>query len=84
MELVDEVAFRRMDVRLAAFVLSRARLAGTFRTTHQEIASELGTSREVISRLLEDLAREGVIRTARGEIEALDLDVLAERARSPK
>jgi len=84
MELVDEVAFGRMDVRLANFVLNRARSAGTFRTTHQEIASELGTSREVISRLLEDLAKEGAIRIGRGEIEVLEPDALRERAGSPK
>jgi CRP/FNR family transcriptional regulator len=84
MELVDEIAFRRMDVRLADFVMDRARLARTFRITHQEIASELGSSREVISRLLEDLAGEGVIRTGRGEIEVLDPDALQERAGSPK
>lgn len=84
MELVDEVAFRRMDLRLADFVLNRARLAGTIRTTHQEIASELGTSRDVISRLLGDLAREGAIRIGRGEIEVLDPDALRVRAASPK
>jgi len=83
MELVDEIAFRRMDVRLAEFVISRAR-AGTLRITHQEIASELGSSREVISRLLEDLAGDGVVRTGRGEIEVLDSDALRERAGSPK
>jgi len=84
MELVDEVAFGRMDVRLANFVLNRARSARTFRTTHQEIASELGTSREVISRLLEDLGKEGAIRIGRGEIEVLEPDALRERAGNPK
>jgi CRP/FNR family transcriptional regulator len=43
------------------------------RITHQEIASELGSSREVISRLLEDFSERGLIRSGRGEIEVLDL-----------
>jgi CRP/FNR family transcriptional regulator len=83
MELVDEIAFRRMDVRLAEFVISRARAGKTFRITHQEIASELGSSREVISRLLEDLATYAIIRTGRGEIEVLDPDALRDRTRNP-
>jgi CRP-like cAMP-binding protein len=38
------------------------------------LASELGSSREVISRLLENLSARGIIRSARGEIEVLDTD----------
>jgi CRP/FNR family transcriptional regulator len=40
--------------------------------THQELANELGSSREVVSRLLEDLEARGVVRLSRGEIEILD------------
>jgi CRP/FNR family transcriptional regulator len=72
MSVVDEVAFRRMDARLAAFILTRCRVQNPLCITHQEIASELGTSREVISRLLEDLSTRGIVRSARGEIEVLD------------
>jgi CRP/FNR family transcriptional regulator len=70
--LVDEVAFRRMDVRLAALLYNRSQLQNPVRITHQEIAAELGSSREVISRLLEDFASRGLIRTQRGSIEILD------------
>ena len=52
---VDEVAFRRMDVRVAAFLLARSQDGGQVHITHQQIAAELGSSREVISRLLESL-----------------------------
>lgn len=83
MELVEEITFRRMDVRLADFVLKRTRSSMVLRITHQEIASELGSSREVISRLLEDLAGEGTIRIGRGEIEVLDTDALRLRAAGP-
>jgi CRP/FNR family transcriptional regulator len=74
MAIVDEVAFQRMDTRLASFLLTRCRVQNPIRITHQEIASELGSSREVISRLLEDFASRGLIRSARGEIEVLDTD----------
>jgi CRP/FNR family transcriptional regulator len=76
MEIVDEVAFRRMDARLASFLLTRAGLHNPIRITHAEIASELGSSREVISRLLEDLSARGLVRVSRGEIEVLDLEGL--------
>lgn len=72
MEVVEEVAFHRMDGRLAAFLVSRSRIQNPIQITHAEIASELGSSREVISRLLEDLSDRGLIRPARGEIEVLD------------
>ncbi len=80
MAVVEEVAFRRMDTRLAAFLLGRSRTQNPFRITHQEIAAELGSSREVISRLLEDFASRGLIRPARGAIEVLDAESLQTRA----
>jgi CRP/FNR family transcriptional regulator len=80
MELVDEVAFRRMDARLAGFLAERTRASNLIRITHQEIAAELGSSREVISRLLEDFAEEGMLKSSRGEIEVTDRDALEEKA----
>lgn len=69
---VDEVVFRRMDVRVAAFLLERSQGQGQVHITHQQIAAELGSSREVISRLLESLEDGGLIRRSRGVIEVLD------------
>lgn len=80
MAVVEEVAFRRMDARLAAFLLGRSRTQNPLHITHQEIAAELGSSREVISRLLEDFASRGLIRPARGAIEVLDAESLQTRA----
>lgn len=76
MEIVDEVTFRRMDSRLAGVLVSRSRQANPIMMTHQEIASELGSSREVISRLLETLGSRGIIRVERGAIHVLDADEL--------
>ena len=80
MAVVDEVAFRRMDARLASFLLSQSRVRNPLRITHQQIAAELGSSREVISRLLEDFVSSGWIRSGRGEIEVLDPEGLQSRA----
>ncbi|MEO8391448.1 MAG: Crp/Fnr family transcriptional regulator [Chloroflexota bacterium] len=76
MEIVDEVAFRRMDIRVASLLLKRSRTHNPISGTHQEIAAELGSSREVISRILENLASQGIIRVLRGSIEILDSDRL--------
>ena len=76
MEIVDEVAFRRMDIRVASLLLERSRTHSPISGTHQEIAAELGSSREVISRILENLASQGMIRVLRGSIEILDSDRL--------
>jgi CRP/FNR family transcriptional regulator len=80
MAIVDEVAFRRMDTRVAALLLERGQRGNPLRVTHQEIAAELGSSREVISRILEDFASRGLIHAGRGTIEVLDFESLQERA----
>lgn len=80
MAVVDEVVFKRMDRRVAALLLTQARVQNPMRVTHQEIAAELGSSREVISRILEDFSREGLIESGRGAIEVLDSEGLESRA----
>jgi len=81
MALVDQVAFQRMDRRIAALLLARARLQHPLHITHQEIAAELGSSREVISRILEDFAQRGWVTAGRGVVEitqTAELETLAE------
>jgi CRP/FNR family transcriptional regulator len=78
--LVDEVAFRRLDQRVAALLARRARHANPVLTTHQEIAAELGSAREAVSRVLEDLAAKGYISAGRGRIEVTNLDALEHAA----
>ena len=78
--VVEEVAFRRMDARVAALLLESGAADGAAHSTHQEIAVELGSSREVISRILRDLENEGMIRRNRGAIVLLDRDGLRRKA----
>ena len=80
MTVVDEVVFRRMDRRVASFLLNQAKVQNPIRVTHQEIAAELGSSREVISRILEDFSREDIINSGRGTIEVLEFDELESRS----
>lgn len=80
LEIVDDVAFRRMDMRLAALLSKRGTNQTLLNITHQEIAAELGSSREVISRILESFAKQHWIRLGRSSIEILEKEALEEFA----
>ncbi len=67
-ELVDAIAFESLDVRLANWLLARSSQL-TIETTHQQIAEDLASSREVISRLLKKFERDGLIKLSRGAIQ---------------
>lgn len=69
MQLIEEVAFHRLDQRLAALLLGKGR---TLHVTHQHLADELGSVREIVSRLLKGFAAQGLVRLAREQIEVLD------------
>lgn len=75
-EIVEEVTFRRMDLRVAALLIERGRAQNPIPITHQEIAAELGSSREVVSRILENFASQRILSTGRGMIEVHDFDLL--------
>ncbi len=68
LRVVDDVAFGRIDVRLAERLLTLGDGMKEIRTTHQELASELGTAREVISRVLNDFHKRDLIEQSRGVI----------------
>jgi CRP/FNR family transcriptional regulator len=81
MVLLNEVAFRRIDARLADWlVLTSAREGPSIRHTHQEAAVELGTAREVVSRQLKEFERQGLVSLSRGRIEVLDSGTLRQIA----
>ncbi|MFY7971445.1 MAG: Crp/Fnr family transcriptional regulator [Flavobacteriales bacterium] len=70
---IDGIAFQKLDDRLWAALKEKFKQSGKelIQTTHQELAQELNSSREVISRLLKQLERKGVIRLGRNKIELL-------------
>ncbi len=71
LELTQTTVFDSLDTRLICLLgrMSRTMATDTIHITHQEMARELGTSREVISRLLKGLERRGCISLARGAIQ---------------
>jgi CRP/FNR family transcriptional regulator len=73
--VIQDVMFHALPERLARHLLARAR-DGVIETTHQAIASELGTAREVVTRVLHRFEREGLIRAERGQIHILDAGAL--------
>jgi CRP/FNR family transcriptional regulator len=73
MALIDDVAFRRVDQRLASRLLVHT---GPITATHQMLADELGTTREVVSRTLEAFQESGMLRLGRKRIEILDRNAL--------
>jgi CRP/FNR family transcriptional regulator, anaerobic regulatory protein len=80
MAIVEEVAFHRMDVRVAALILERSQASDHVHITHHAIAAELGSSREVVSRILEDFSEQGLLKVSRGSIRILDRDSLKSRS----
>jgi CRP/FNR family transcriptional regulator len=83
MRLVDEVAFQRIDKRLAHKLVERADTEGRLAATHQDLATELGSAREVISRHLKEFQRRGLLFAARGSIEIRNRAALERIAASP-
>jgi CRP/FNR family transcriptional regulator len=73
LEVIDSIAFRAMDERLEFYLKRHADACGCkdLKLSHQEIASELNTSREVISRLLKKMEQRGLVNLQRNNIELL-------------
>ncbi len=73
MELVEEVAFRRVDERLAQWLQEQcsATPSGLVVATHQELADHVGTSREVVSRILKDWEQRKALEISRGSLRLL-------------
>lgn len=79
--LIDDIVFQRVDVRLAARILELSQ-DGQVAATHQALAVELGTAREVISRTLGEFQRRAWVEQARGMIRILNREALERHARS--
>lgn len=71
LQKMEEAVFHRVDTRLAALLLDRAGEAGQLSATQSELASELGSAREVVSRQLGKWASQGLLERERGSIRLL-------------
>lgn len=78
--LIDEVLFRKLDIRLSAFLLEQADSTGSLRITHREIADDLGSRREVISRILKDMEQQGLVELERARIILKDIAGLSKKS----
>jgi CRP/FNR family transcriptional regulator len=74
--LIEDVAFASVDIRLAQKLITLADSSGVLALTHQQLASELGTAREVVSRQLNEFQRRGWVAAGRGSITLTDRDAL--------
>ena len=70
MQLVEEVAFARLDQRLAKLLL--ARRDNVLNVTHQQLADDLGSVREIVSRLLKGFAAQGLVSLGREQVTLTD------------
>lgn len=77
MLLVEEVAFQRLEQRLAKLLLGKSE---PIHATHQTLADELGSVREIVSRLLKGFAAQGLVALGRERIDLLDRVGLKELA----
>lgn len=81
MQLLEKVAFQRVECRIAEHLLALSETANPVHITQTELATQVGTAREVISRRLDAWARRGIVRTSRGTVELADRAALRDIAR---
>lgn len=72
MGLVEEVAFHKLDQRLAAYLLSASDGNGALELTHEAVAMDLGSVREVVSRILKNFESASLVELGRGRITVVD------------
>jgi CRP/FNR family transcriptional regulator len=78
MNELEQVHFCKLEHRLTNLILLRASSEGKLRMTQQEMAYNLGTSREVVARLLRDFIAKGFVETQRGSIKIKDAAGMAD------
>ena len=85
MWLMEQIMWKSLDRRLAAFLLEEASIEGssTLKITHETIANHLGSHREVITRMLRYFQNEGMVSLSRGVIEITNTDRLEELGNRP-
>lgn len=85
MLLIEEVVFQRMEERLAAIILEHGirHKTDVITITHEQLADEIGTVREVVTRILHDFANRGFVQLSRGKLSILDRRGLAKAITHP-
>ena len=80
MWLMEQVMWKSLDKRVAAFLLEEMAIEGTdqLKITHETIANHLGSHREVITRMLRYFQNEGMVKLSRGMIEIIDAPKMKE------
>ena len=80
MWLMEQIMWKSLDKRVAAFLLEEASIEGTdkLKITHENIANHLGSHREVITRMLRYFQNEGIVKLSRGVVEITDTEKLEE------
>ena len=80
MWLIEQIMWKSLDKRVAAFLLEEASIEGSDRLkiTHEYIANHLGSHREVITRMLRYFQNEGIVKLSRGVVEITDTEKLEE------
>jgi CRP/FNR family transcriptional regulator len=75
LQLIDNIAFKSLDERLLFYLKRHQKVSGNIlHLNHQQIADELNSSREVISRLLKKLETQGIVKLNRSSVEIVNLD----------
>lgn len=84
MWLMEQIMWKSLDKRLAAFLVEESRVDNTavLQITHEKIANHLGTAREVVTRMLKYFQSEGMVNLNRGEIVLTNMDKLSELAKA--
>lgn len=80
MEFVSEIAFESIDVRIAKWLVKSSEHRNELPVTHQGLADEIGSVREVVSRELNRLKKKGLVELGRGRLRVIDRDALARLA----
>jgi CRP/FNR family transcriptional regulator len=81
--LVEDISFGRIDIRLARNLMQHLVGDMVIHTTHQALATELGTAREVVSRQLKEFERRNWVRLHRGSIEIINNSAIEKLAQTP-
>jgi len=81
MHMIEDIVFQKMDKRIIELLYTQFKHhhSDVIEITHEFIANELGTAREVVSRILKHLEREGYIKLARGKIKLLNIEALCDK-----